>query len=146
MEIQEFLDKFTIAVPESGCFLWTRGATHNYGYLYFNKKVQRANRIAYELANGPIPDGLIVRHKCDVPLCVNPNHLILGTKADNTNDAVIRRRFPVGEKRAGSKLTTAQVIAIRADTRVNRLIAADYGIHPNHISRLKLRTRWRHLD
>jgi hypothetical protein len=71
------------------CWLWT-GALNNKGYGVLNMDkygtTPFAHRIAWELANGPIPDGLNVLHKCDVPHCVNPRHLFIGTQHDNVRD------------------------------------------------------------
>ena len=53
----------------------------------------KAHRVSYEMANGPIPDGLIIRHKCDNPNCVNPKHLESGTQKDNMLDASFRGRI-----------------------------------------------------
>lgn len=87
------LESKYIPEPNTGCWLWT-GITNNKGYgqmhIYCRDKkgpIKRlAHRISYEELVGPIPDGLCVLHKCDVPLCVNPRHLWLGTKADNNRD------------------------------------------------------------
>jgi hypothetical protein len=73
----------------SGCWLWI-GARHSMGYGKFDGEM--AHRYAWQLVNGPIPDGLVVRHRCDVPLCVRPEHLELGTRADNSRDMVERGR------------------------------------------------------
>src|SRR5439155_18768711 len=73
------------------------------------------HRIAWELANGPIPEGLSILHKCDNPPCVNPRHLFLGTSADNRKDARIKGRLPAhsGEKNPRARLTWEQVREIR---------------------------------
>jgi hypothetical protein len=99
--LKERFDEKWIPVPECGCWLWTATATGNpssgvkYGYISVggrSRSPQRAHRVSYELYNGEIPEGLIVRHKCDNPLCVNPDHLELGTHADNSRDMVKRGR------------------------------------------------------
>jgi len=81
------------------CWLWTgtTGAHFGYGLSYMFGKKRRAHRISYELHFGPIPAGMIVRHKCDVPACVNPAHLQLGTQAENRADCVARGRHAKGD-------------------------------------------------
>jgi hypothetical protein len=82
---------------QSDCQIWQgdRGGKHD-GYGRFRRagKWVRAHRLAWEQANGPIPDGMLVCHHCDVPLCINPKHLFLGTHQDNTDDMVRKGRQP----------------------------------------------------
>lgn len=87
--------------PSGDCLLWT-GATagKNYGRLEVSGKPRYAHRLAYELAFGEIPAGLSVCHRCDVPRCINPDHLFLGTAKDNCADSIAKGRRP---QMAGSK-------------------------------------------
>jgi len=69
------------------CWLWTAPTdTKGYGQLRVGGRLVMAHRLSWELANGAIPEGLCVLHRCDVAACVNPGHLFLGTKGDNNTD------------------------------------------------------------
>jgi len=79
---------------EDECWLWEKSnSAKGYGQIRKNGKMTTAHRVAWELHNGPIPDGMCVLHKCDEPICVNPNHLFLGTLKDNFDDAVAKGRI-----------------------------------------------------
>lgn len=82
-----------------GCWEWT-STLFNDGYASFKMqgKQRRSCRVAWELANGPIPDGLFTCHRCDNKLCVRPDHLFLGTALDNTRDMIAKGRNSRGEK------------------------------------------------
>jgi DNA-binding transcriptional regulator YiaG len=137
----------------NGCWLWT-GGTHKRGYGTLadqGGKTIAAHRYSYEMHNGAIPDGLWVRHKCDNPNCVNPEHLTLGTPTDNVRDMWERGRAkpkgPKGERSSKSKLTPEQVRAVRADaTKNNHEWARELGVTPNSIRAIRTGQTWTHID
>lgn len=91
----------TIPEPNSGCWLWTAATTpRGYGVFHAGqgRGASRAHRIAYELTMGPVPDGLLVLHRCDNPSCVNPDHLYVGTHRDNADDREARSRSQIGDR------------------------------------------------
>lgn len=126
-------------VTETGCWLWNRGCStkHRYGIMYLQGSMRYAHRLAWIAFKGHIPSDKFVCHKCDVPSCVNPDHLFLGTHQDNMADMARkgRRRHKSCGARAGrAVLTEAQVREIRADTRGPRELARLYGVtHPTII-------------
>lgn len=104
--IKTLIDKFWPKVQKTdGCWLWI-GAVTDTGYGYLSCQVprrhnMRAHRISWELHNGAIPVGLNVLHRCDIPPCVRPDHLFLGTALDNNRDCISKGRRPkmVGQSR-----------------------------------------------
>ena len=97
-------ERFAIQVDHAanGCWLWKGGKTgrrgQKYGVIWVRGQETAAHRASYELHVGPIPDGLCVLHRCDTPLCVNPDHLFLGTLSDNQKDAVAKKRHHESRK------------------------------------------------
>ncbi len=134
----------------NGCIEFTGSKNwFGHGEIAFRGGKYRAHRLAYIEYVGPIPNGMVVCHKCDNPSCINPDHLFIGTQADNLRDAINKNRMkapnPKGEKHGLSKLTDEHVIAIRNDNRTQRAIAADYGVHQTTIKNIKLKRTWRHV-
>jgi len=138
-------------IPESGCWIWMAGrCSHFYGRLKIKGKVENAHRASYREFVGEIPDGLFVCHKCDIPECINPDHLFLGTYADNMEDM---RRKGRGRVIAGSgnyhaKLTEHDVLLIRGELDCGTSIAElaeRYGVVNSTISMIGTRQRWKHI-
>jgi hypothetical protein len=88
------LEALSIPEPNTGCWLWTSGVNKpaGYGILTVEGRCVTAHRAAYEAFCGPIPTGLCVCHRCDVKLCINPEHLFLGTVQDNQTDKARKGR------------------------------------------------------
>lgn len=117
-----------------GCIPWSGYIlSSGYGQVKVNGKKWLAHRLVYTQIHGDIPNGLVVRHMCDNPSCVNPSHLELGTQSDNIKDCVARGRHH------NMKLSADDVRAIRNDTRSSRKVAAIYGI--DHKAVLNIRNR-----
>lgn len=89
--INRFEDKF-MPEPNSGCWLWFGCSSEGYGQFNLHGKTFYAHRLAYELYKNPIPEEMQVLHKCDVPCCVNPDHLWLGSHVDNMADMARKGR------------------------------------------------------
>lgn len=124
---------------EGKCLLWTGYRNPDgYGVLTVRQRQWKAHRLAYTDAWGDIPPGLVVRHKCDNPACVNPSHLQLGTDADNAKDKAVRRRTRV-------KLSDDQVRAIRRDERIMRVIGEQYGVSVAAVCLIKSGQRRQHV-
>ena len=147
--MDRFYDKIFID-PETGCHKWTAGLNKGYGQFRHAGKIKRAHRVAWELANGEIPKGLLVLHKCDVPECVNPDHLFLGTQKENMQDCskkdrVARNNLPKGEAHHKAKLTRDDVSIIKqklADGETGAALGREYGVSRQQISHIKHGRYW----
>ncbi|MEV8324602.1 HNH endonuclease [Kitasatospora sp. NPDC056731] len=143
-----------IHLPRLGnCWIWI-GATNYWGYgkLRVDKRDYIAHRWSYEMANGSIPAGFFVLHRCDHPGCVRPSHLRLGTARDNTQDMHGKGRAanlgPLGMANSHAKLTDEEVIAIRVRFEAGELISAlalEHGVNRSTISQIVNGRRWKHL-
>lgn len=132
------------------CWPWMRSTRgKGYGQATLDGRQQPAHRLAYAFTYGPIPKGLLVCHRCDNPPCVNPSHLFLGTHIDNARDMVAKGRCHPpklkGQAHGKSKLTESDVLSIRADTRPERVIAAEYGLCRRHVGCIRRHESWKHL-
>ncbi len=158
-----FPERFWSKVDKSGdCWIW-KGARHRrtgYGCARGPDGSQtQAHRVAFLLTKGPIPTGALVRHTCDVRLCVKPDHLLSGTHSENMRDRDERDRTPrgsalnhppqKGERNHAAKLTNEIVRAVRAMRsagipcrEIDRRLGLTYG-HSWLITRRKI---WNHID
>lgn len=141
---------------DDACWEWTGSAKAGpknpapYGTLGWRGKHSRAHRVAYEIANGPIPEGAMVLHSCDNTLCCNPRHLYLGNHAQNMRDMVERKRRKgtgSGEQNGRAKLTQDQAEEIRCEyakgARSQQSIADQYGISQYAVSQIIANKRYR---
>jgi hypothetical protein len=121
--VERFWSRVDKASP-NGCWEWKRGATvQGYGNFHFGHSSIRAHRFSYQYYNGAIRDHDCVCHSCDNPRCVNPDHLWLGTRAENNADKEAKGRAVhpdqgSGEQNSNSVLTTPEVIALRVMARL----------------------------
>lgn len=124
-------EKISTKVAKDGdCLIWQgQKDKRGYGRLRLDGRLQKAHRLAFELQNGPIADGMVILHSCDRPSCVNPNHLSAGTQLDNILDMHSKGRGnpPTGSRNAKTKLTSQQVAEARS-----RYIPGKYG-HGAHV-------------
>ena len=151
---ERFWPKVDTSGGPNACWPWT-ASLHGNGYGQFNVShghPVNAHRVAWELMDGPIPDGLDVLHSCDNPPCCNPLHLFLGTAKDNAADMVAKGRNRHGDARGmrhpNSKLTDDAVRQIRAAVAVGepkRAIARRFGVNDRLIYMILDGSAWSHV-
>lgn len=146
-DIMRFNAKLDKSRGACGCWLWRGGERgKSYGSFWLVDRTVSAHKIAYALAFGPV-NGLVL-HTCDTPRCCNPLHLVDGTHQQNMAHRKERgRHLRCGRRGAAHHHTTLSredVLAIRNDTRTQRVIAAAYGIRQSAVSRIKTGVRRKH--
>ena len=152
ISLKERFEGKIMPLPWSGCWAWVGSCATKNGYGRIGSggwhgKNLLAHRVSYETYIGKIPAGMKVLHKCDVPNCVNPNHLFLGTQKQNVEDMVRKGRAirAKGEKCGASKITSHDVGNIRSDLRSMAKIAKDFGISSSQVFNIKHKRHWRHV-
>src|SRR5262245_49193554 len=138
-----FWARVDISGGRAACWPWTgsRDAkTYGKFVIQHGTSPALAHRYSWQLHNGPIPAGLIVRHTCDNPSCVNPSHLLTGTHEDNANDMIVRGRSGL------SKLTVEKVRQIRrrlAQGERRMALAREFSVDRATIGSIARGSTWR---
>ncbi len=130
------------------CYIWDGLLDHKgYGKLTHNYRDRRVQQLGWELYRGPVPKGVCVLHHCDQPRCWRPDHLFLGSKADNNHDRDIKGRTCRGSDHHLSKLTKDKVLAIRRRslTEPRRKLAEEFGVTVQTIRFVIIRHVWKHV-
>lgn len=138
-----------VSKTKSGCWEWTGWKNQcGYGCLEIKGKEYRAHRLSYELHYKKSPDMLQVLHKCDNPCCINPEHLFLGTQADNVRDMVEKKRGVnlCGEKHGMSKLYPELVRYIRTSPLSEKELGKQLKISPSAIGNARRGVTWKHIQ
>ena len=150
MSLKEFPN---VTISTDGCWLWTSPSTApgGYGTASFYGKKYRVTRMVYVVFHGAVHKNEMVCHRCDNPSCVNPEHLFLGTPADNVRDMVSkgRNRWPRGTANGNSRLNKEKVLEIhdrRARGEVVRTIAEDFGVSQTTIRDIVDGRKWKHIS
>lgn len=146
MGLLEFIQS-KVHVTSEGCWLWSAGIYTNtgYGQAWWDSRNQSAHRLSYTAHKGEIPDGAVVRHTCDVRLCCNPEHLVLGTPKENMQDCIERGRIANGEKQHLAKLTATEVTHIYTSSESNGAMAELYGVAKPTIWKIRSGITWQHV-
>lgn len=158
-DVRKRLLQASVLYPATGCRLWVKALDkRGYGAIRLNGRTEKAHRVSFEAFKGPIPKGHLVRHSCDTPACILPEHLLSGTDKDNGEDMLARGRawhqqnpgkaHRRGEEVNTAKLTPRKVKKIREDAakKVPRTVLAQrYGITVRSISHIVNRKSWRHV-
>ena len=148
MSFRERFEKCIFYGSPDGCHYWIGHLdAKGYGSTHLDYKVQRAHRVAYELYVGKIPNGLMVCHSCDNPICVNPDHLFVGTNLDNMQDKARKNRSAIGVRHGLSKLTERDVLFIRENIKIpSPVFASRFGVAKETINSIKRNKTWKHVN
>jgi len=143
---ERFWAKVDVRGPDE-CWEWIASLnSYGYGVIGVGDKTIRAHRLSWEIHNGPIPKGMCVLHTCDHPSCVNPNHLFVGSRADNNADAAEKGHQSRGESRWNAKLTEQKVrkiwTLVGQGTLTQQAIGEKYGVNQSTVSYIKTRRSW----
>lgn len=139
--------------PNSGCWLWL-GNVNRQGYGLVVQPMGKgsiryrlAHRVAYQCFKGPFDQSLDVCHSCDVPGCINPDHLWLGTHTDNMRDKARKGRgnHARGSAQGQAKINEEIALEIKRASGTAKQIAARLNVSPNIVAQVRSGKTWRHV-
>lgn len=150
-----------VTISPTGCWLWPGKPHYGYGVFGTREGQYRAHRVSYTVHVGPVPPNLMVCHKCDIRLCINPDHMFLGTGLDNIRDCLSKgrgperrynppisgHRAPRGEASPKAKMTEADVVAIRMScgSKSDDELAVTYGVSSSSVRHARTGRSWKHI-
>lgn len=131
-------------VKTDNCWIW-KGCLipGGYGQIWLNNRMVNAHRVAWEITYGHIPERLYVLHSCDNPPCIRPNHLFLGTQAENQQDSISKGRFARGGKNGQAKLTISKVNEIKISKLSQRKLANQFHVSRRTITDILKGRSWK---
>lgn len=144
------IKKVEFLINENNCFICTSHAKDKDGYVRYgkDKKNTKMHRHIYEECFGEIPKGMLIRHKCDNPACINPEHLELGTNRDNKDDMIKRNRVLKNENHPNVKLTWVDIYKIRdlyKSGKTQKELAKMYNVSPRNINKIVNNETWKEI-
>ena len=149
IDIRQRLEDKSVRLPWSGCVIWMGDCyPTEYGRISYLGRNHTTHRLAWQLAKGPIPNGLFLLHHCDVRQCMNLEHLFLGTQADNMADMQSKGRGAKGEINGNSRLTIGQAKEIRHRTikgESQRKLAREFNVGKSTVARVINGRTWTHI-
>lgn len=140
------LNAGSIRNATTGCLEY-QGRLNTYGYsvVTWKRRPMAGHRIVYEFHHGQIAAGKIVCHRCDNRRCINPEHLFLGTPADNAADRDNKGRQARGDTSGRARLSATDILEIRQSNQPDAALAGRYGVGSQHIYKIKSRRVWKHI-
>lgn len=142
--LARFWSKVDKVSSGTGCWLWTAATKEGrYGAFKLPTKVERSHRVSWMISNGPIPEKMHVLHRCDVPLCVNPSHLFLGTHKENMCDMRAKERHHVPDNRRYTQQTIDEIAGLKGQC-FQRLAAERFGVSQTFVSAVWRNVHRRH--
>jgi hypothetical protein len=130
----------------NGCIIWLGAKASGYGQFFWRGKVISAHRAAWQAENqSEIAKGMMICHRCDNRACINPDHLFVGTAAQNSRDMVEKERQAKGESVGNAKLNRDSVLEIRNASGTISGIARQFGISRRNVRFIRQRKTWRHV-
>lgn len=165
LDLRERVINSSTPEPNTGCWFWDGQTQHDYGRMWVGGRRRLAHRVSFEAFHGEIPAGMCICHRCDVPCCVNPAHLFMGTHAENTLDMMRKGRNnaasgdrssarlhpesrPRGEQHSRAILTAHNVLEIRRRVdggESHRALAREFGVGHTTVRGAAAGVTWRHL-